>query len=61
MWIVWLAAPLVVTALAAMVLWWRARPRRPIGTGRSIAGHQEYLRVLGANTVETPTRPESST
>jgi hypothetical protein len=56
-WALWLAAPVLVTVLAAMVLWWRARPPRPQGIEETIAGHREYLRVLGANASARPEAP----
>ncbi len=48
-WALWLSAPLVVTAFAAVGMWWHARPAPPIGIADSIDSHREYLRVLGAN------------
>jgi hypothetical protein len=50
-WAIWLAAPLVASMLVALGIWWRARPPRAPRIAESIQGHQEYLRVLGANAV----------
>jgi hypothetical protein len=47
-WAVWLAAPVVVTVLAALILWWRGRPARPLRTAETISGHQAYLDALAA-------------
>jgi hypothetical protein len=41
-----LAIPVVVTALAAVVSWWRNRPPRPIDTARAMREHGEYLDAL---------------
>ncbi len=49
-WALWLIAPLVVPLLAALIMWWRGRPRRPATTGESIASHRAYLDALGAVT-----------
>jgi len=45
-WAIWLAAPVAVTLLAALVLWWRGRPERPQRTAQTISGHQAYLDAL---------------
>jgi hypothetical protein len=44
----WLAAPLVVPIVVALLMWWRGRPRRPATTYESIAGHRAYLQALDA-------------
>lgn len=46
-WALWLLAPLVVPALAAIILWWRGRPPRPATDRESIDGHRQYLDALG--------------
>jgi hypothetical protein len=45
-WAMWLAAPVVVTLLAALFLWWRGRPERPVRTAQTISGHRAYLEAL---------------
>jgi hypothetical protein len=45
-WAIWLAVPVVVTVLAALFLWWRGRPARPLRTAQTISGHQAYLDAL---------------
>jgi hypothetical protein len=45
-WAIWLAAPAVVTLLAALVLWWRARPEPRLRTAQTISGHRAYLEAL---------------
>jgi hypothetical protein len=47
-WAWWLAAPFVVPVLAAIVMWWRGRPRQPVQTAESVVGHQKYLQALGS-------------
>ncbi|MDT4892937.1 MAG: hypothetical protein QOE97_1972 [Pseudonocardiales bacterium] len=45
-WALWLAAPLVATALAAIALWLRGRPARVAPTDDAINAHQAYLDAL---------------
>jgi hypothetical protein len=45
-WAIWLAAPVAATLLAALVLWWRGLPKRPLRTAQTISGHQAYLQAL---------------
>jgi hypothetical protein len=45
-WAIWLAVPIVITGLASLLLWWRARPERPLRTAETISGHQAYLDAL---------------
>lgn len=45
-WAVWLAVPVVVTLLAALVTWLRARPRRRPGTRDTMRAHSDYLDAL---------------
>jgi hypothetical protein len=42
----WLAAPVVVTALAAVGSWLRGRPRREPGTDETMRDHSEFLAAL---------------
>ncbi|MCL2780654.1 MAG: hypothetical protein FWD74_04040 [Actinomycetia bacterium] len=46
-WAWWLAAPIVATALAAALTWWRGRPRRARSTAESITAHRAFLDALG--------------
>ena len=55
-WALWLIVPLVVPALVALIMWWRGRPRRPVTTTESIAGHRAYLQALEAVTQAPPRR-----
>lgn len=43
--LIWTAAPLVVTVLAAVLVWWRARPQRP---GEAIDTVEEHARFRAA-------------
>ena len=45
-WAVWLLAPVVLTALAALVSWWRHRPARPPSTARAMREHEQFLDAL---------------
>lgn len=45
-WVLWLAGPLVATALVALFVWWRGRPARRPTTPESMQAHSEYLAAL---------------
>jgi hypothetical protein len=45
-WAVWLAVPIVVTALAALWAWWRGRPRRAPTVREAMQAHRDYLDAL---------------
>jgi hypothetical protein len=45
-WAFWLAVPVVVTLLAAVLSWLRARPARPLDTDRAMRAHGDYLDAL---------------
>ncbi len=45
-WAVWLAVPIVVTALAALWAWWRGRPRRAPTVREAMQAHRAYLDAL---------------
>lgn len=45
-WALWLAAPIVLTALAATWSWWRGRPARAPGTDQAMRAHRDYLAAL---------------
>jgi hypothetical protein len=49
-WVWWLAAPLVLPVLVALVMWWRGRPRRLATMPETVEGHQRYLLALGEAT-----------
>ncbi len=44
--LVWTAAPLVVTVLAAVLVWWRARPRRPAEAIDTVEEHARFRAAL---------------
>jgi uncharacterized iron-regulated membrane protein len=45
-WALWLAGPVVATALAAVWTWWRGRPAKAPKPKRAMAEHQAYLEAL---------------
>lgn len=45
-WAWWLAAPALVTLLAAVLTWWAGRPPRPITSRASIRDHRAFLETL---------------
>jgi uncharacterized iron-regulated membrane protein len=45
-WALWLAGPVVATALAAVWVWWRGRPAKTPRPKQAIAEHQAYLDAL---------------
>jgi hypothetical protein len=45
-WALWLSAPVGATVLAALWAWWRARPKRPLGTDEAMQAHRDYLAAL---------------
>jgi hypothetical protein len=47
-WAIWLAVPVVITLLVAIVVWWRGRARRPPTVNQTLAEHARYLAALGA-------------
>jgi hypothetical protein len=47
-WALWLAAPLVTTALVALATWRRGRPPRLPDSDEAIRAHQDYLDALTA-------------
>jgi hypothetical protein len=52
-WALWLAGPVVATALAAVWTWWRGRPAKVPGPKRAMAEHQAYLEALRQTAVAT--------
>lgn len=57
----WLAIPVALTVLAAMVSWLRARPERAPGTGESMRAHGDYLDALSQTARSRDRGPYSST
>lgn len=47
-WAFWLAVPLVVTAGAAVLSWWRGRPPRHFAPEDAMRAHNAYLDALTA-------------
>lgn len=45
-WALWLAVPVLITLLAALVTWVRSRPRRRPGTRDAMRAHSDYLDAL---------------
>lgn len=45
-WMLWLAAPVVATTLAAVLTWWQARPAPRADAGRAMRAHRAYLDAL---------------
>jgi hypothetical protein len=45
-WVVWLAIPVVVTAVVAVLSWARSRPARRLGTDDAMRAHAGYLDAL---------------
>jgi hypothetical protein len=48
-WALWLAVPIVTTALAAVGTWWsarRSRPARHADTDDAMQAHRDYLDAL---------------
>ena len=48
-WVLWLAGPVVATALVALWTWVRGRPARVPDSDAAIRGHQAYLDALTAD------------
>jgi hypothetical protein len=47
-WALWLAVPLLATALAAVAAWWRGRPRRTPDPEDAMRVHSAYLDALSS-------------
>ncbi|HEY3090079.1 MAG TPA: hypothetical protein VGJ59_18665 [Jatrophihabitantaceae bacterium] len=45
-WALWLAGPVVATALAAVWVWWRGRPSKVPTPKQAMAEHRAYLEAL---------------
>jgi hypothetical protein len=60
-WAMWLAAPVLVTMVAALFLWWRARVERSLAalrTPQTISAHRAYLDALRPRSFATGVGPE---
>lgn len=55
-WAVWLAVPVVATALAAIWAWLRSRPASRPDTQESMQAHSDYLDAL-VQTARSKDRP----
>jgi hypothetical protein len=56
---VWLLIPVVLTLLAALVSWLRARPRRVPTTGEAMRAHGDYLDALAQTARERDRGPSA--
>jgi hypothetical protein len=56
-WVWWLAAPVGVALLAALMIWFAGLPRRRPTTARSIRDHDRYLATLSGVDGVRPYRP----
>jgi hypothetical protein len=45
-WAIWLLVPVLVTVVAALVVWWRGRPSPTPTPTQAIREHQRYLDAL---------------
>ena len=45
-WAVWLAVPVLVTLIVAVITWLRARPERELTTQQAMRAHEDYLDAL---------------
>lgn len=45
-WALWLAVPVILTALAALASWWRSRPARRPKTAQAMRDHGAFLDAL---------------
>jgi hypothetical protein len=57
-WLWWLAAPAAVALLAALIIWYAGRPRRPPTVARSIRDHNRFLATLSGVDGVGPYRPD---
>jgi hypothetical protein len=59
-WAVWLAVPAVATVLAALWVWWRARPARTPSAHEAMQAHRDYLDALVMRTRGTARAPSGA-
>jgi hypothetical protein len=45
-WAFWLSIPAAGTVLAALVSWWRGRPKRAPTTAEAMRAHDDFLEAL---------------
>jgi hypothetical protein len=57
-WALWLAGPVVATALAAVWTWWRGRPAKVPKPKRAMAEHQAFLEALREPAVDRAAQPQ---
>ena len=58
-WQIWLAAPLVVTLTAALLVWWQARPRSTPSVHVRVRDHNRFLDELGRHSGPGEAVPQS--
>lgn len=58
-WQLWLAAPIGVTLIAGIVLWWRARPRPEPPIHRRVRDHRRFLDDLDRHATLGRDAPQS--
>lgn len=58
-WQLWLAAPLIATLTAAVVVWWRARPRPTPSVHVRVRDHHRFLDELGRHSGVADEPPRS--
>lgn len=58
-WQFWLAAPMLVTLAAALLIWWQTRPRATPSVHARVRDHNRFLDELGRYSGRTDVLPES--
>jgi hypothetical protein len=58
-WQIWLGAPVAATLLAALVVWWRTRPRAIPPVHERVEAHQRFLDDLERLTPRPAAAPEN--
>lgn len=58
-WQIWLAAPMLVTFSAAVLIWWQARPKGTPSVHARVREHNRFLDQLARQTGPAPGLPES--
>jgi hypothetical protein len=57
-WQIWLGAPVAATLLAALMVWWRTRPRSIPSVHQRVQAHQRFLDDLERLTPRAAAAPE---